>query len=104
MPPSEVVAATLSFPFRLLPNGSAATVEQVSDQGYAERIAQLILTRPGEREMAPGFGIPDAAFAGLSASDLVAAVAAYGPPVTIEKVTSTPQPDGITQATTVGWT
>lgn len=95
------MALTLSFPFRLLANGAAAAVEQTSDAGMAEKIAQLILTRPGERELVPGFGVPDPVFGGLSAADLRAGVAAYGPPVTITSVTATPQPDGITQAVSV---
>lgn len=75
------VAQLLSFPLRLLPNGSIATVEQNSDEGDAEGVIQLLLTRIGERRLTPGFGMPDPAFAGFEPTALAAALALYGPPV-----------------------
>lgn len=82
----EAMARRLSFPFRLLPNGRAATVEQGSVDGDRESIAQLILTRPGERPLRPGFGMTDPTFAGFEPTELTALVAMYGPTVDIVDV------------------
>lgn len=83
------MALDISFPFRLLPNGDVATVEQNSDEGDQEGVAQLILTRVGERPLEPGFGLPDPTFHGFEITELAAALAIYGPPVTPVAVTST---------------
>lgn len=76
------VAQALSFPMRLLANGQFATVEQNSDAGDREGVVQLALTRPGERPLHPGFGMPDPTFAGFEVTELAAGLAIYGPPVT----------------------
>lgn len=53
----------LSFPFRIdRVSGQAATVTVGSDQEAAEAIALLALTRPGERELCPGFGSRDPSY------------------------------------------
>lgn len=75
---------TLSYPLRLRPNGRLALVEQGSDEHNAELLSVLVLTRPGERELAPAFGIEDPAFSQVSLGDVVAGVAMFGPPVRIE--------------------
>lgn len=80
------MARRLSFPFRLLPNGRAATVEQGSADADRESIAQLVLTRIGERPLLPGFGMPDPAFAGFEPTELTAVVAMFGPTVDIVDV------------------
>lgn len=69
----------LSFPFRLDPTGRAATVQPGSDGETDEAIAVLVLTMAGERPMAPMFGIPDPAFAGLSMSDIQVGLDQFGP-------------------------
>lgn len=53
----------ISFPFRFDPHTKGvAPVTVGSDQEAAEAIAMLALTRPGERELCPGFGTPDPAY------------------------------------------
>lgn len=84
----------LSHPFRLRPDGSVATVEQETDEAHAEQLACLVLTRLGERDLAPGFGISDPTFAGIEASEIAAGVAAFGPPVDVTDVRETPRDDG----------
>lgn len=81
------MAQVLSHPFRLLPNGRAATVEQTSPTAAAESIAMLALTRFGERRLAAGYGTPDPTFGGFSPTDLAAAIAAWGPNVTLDETT-----------------
>lgn len=77
------MARILSHPFRLLPNGAVATVEQESDLADAEQIAVMALTVRGERPLVPGFGVTDPAYGGFDAGELVAGLAVYGPPRTI---------------------
>ncbi|HVL33899.1 MAG TPA: hypothetical protein VM600_10005 [Actinomycetota bacterium] len=86
----------LSYPFRLTPDGRhAVVVQQDSDVDYAEQLAQIVLTRPGERELAPDFGVPDPAFGSLDVSDVVAVVQVHGPPVTIHDLTREERSDTI---------
>jgi hypothetical protein len=80
------VVAVLSYPFRLNASGQAATVEQDSEDQYAELLAALVLTRPGERDLVPGFGIPDPTFVGIDVGALEGAAAVFGPDVTITDV------------------
>ena len=76
----------ISYPFRLMPQGRIATVEQNSDLATAEQLADLLLTRPGERVLVPTYGIVDPAFVGVNAADIEIAVAIFGPPVTIVSI------------------
>jgi hypothetical protein len=82
------MARILSYPFRLLPSGAIATVEQTSDAGNAEQIAVLCLTRPGERPLVPAFGIEDPTFGDLAIADLVAGLQMYGPDVEVTAIDS----------------
>lgn len=82
----------LSFPFRLTPTGSAATVATGSDAEIDEAIAVLCLTRLGERHMRPSFGTPDPVFAGgLFIGDIQVGLNEHGPEgVTITDLAMTP--------------
>jgi hypothetical protein len=82
----RLVVAVLSYPFRVGANGQVATVEQGSDEHRAELLAALILTRPGERDLVPGFGVPDPVFAGIDVAAVEGAAAVFGPKVTISDV------------------
>jgi hypothetical protein len=93
----------LSVPFRLTPNGAAATVDQDSDEADAEQIGVLIATRIGERRDAPGFGIPNPVFVGVDPGAITNGVALYGPPVQIDDIKVT-YPDELTQQVTVDFT
>jgi hypothetical protein len=90
----------LSYPFRVAANGSCAVVDQNSDEGNAEQIAVLALTRTGERALRPGFGVADPAFAGFVPGELASKIALYGPPVDIDAV-KVEQVDDSTQRVTV---
>lgn len=84
----------ISYPFRLESSGQVATVEDGSDQSDAELLAVLILTRPGERELVPEFGVNDPAFDELSIGDVIAGAEMFGPAVTITEVISRYSDDG----------
>lgn len=69
----------LSFPFRMDPQGHAATAPFGSNQEIDEAIAVLVLTLMGERPMNPAFGVPDPVFAGLGTGDVQVGLDEFGP-------------------------
>lgn len=76
----------ISYPFRLAPSGAVAVVEQGTDEQLAMELAAAVLTRPGERDLAPLFGIADPVFAGFEPDALRLHVDLFGPPVNIDEV------------------
>lgn len=76
----------LSHPFRLEANGAVATVEDDTEEAYAEGIAVLALTRKGERDLVPDFGLTDPAFNELSLAELNVGLTDFGPPVEVTDV------------------
>lgn len=90
----------LAFPFGLTTGGVVATVESGSDAEVDQAIAVLLLTNHGERPMAPQFGIPDPAFAGLNLSDVQVGLDQYGPGgVRIAELDTVPVNDTQSEAT-----
>lgn len=87
------MARILSHPFRLTLAGTVATVDQDTEQADAEQLAVLALTRVGERELVPAFGMTEPVFADFDVADFVAGVATYGPPVDIVNVSTSPVGD-----------
>lgn len=83
----------LSQPFRLRPDGMVATVVDGTDEAAGEAIATLVRTRRGERELVPEFGITDPAFGSVSADELNAALAAFGPALRVTSVDADPVDD-----------
>lgn len=76
----------LSHPFRLKPNGAVAKVEDGTASADAEGLAVMALTRRGERDQLPTFGIPDPVFDTLSVADLNVGLRDYGPELTVVAV------------------
>lgn len=72
-----------AFPFRFEPSGVVATVNSDSDTGQAQHLGMVILTRRGERDLAPSFGIPDPRFDQLDPAPINACTALFGPPVAV---------------------
>jgi hypothetical protein len=83
------VAQVLSYPFRLGPGGKIATVEQGTPQANGELIEVLLLTRLGERPLAPAFGISDPLFSAIEPTEIAAGISAFGPDVTLNDITTT---------------
>lgn len=79
----------LAYPFRFRANGRGAEVADDSDEAYAQQIALLLLIRPGERPLLPEYGTPDPVYdvQGVDPALVTAAIAAFGPPVTVTDVT-----------------
>lgn len=95
-------ARILSFPFRITPSGSAATVEHGSNGEFDELIAVGVLTAPGERIQAPSFGVDDPAFTGFEVANLQRHCNDFGPPVTI-LVASPTRRDDDREEVTLSW-
>jgi hypothetical protein len=93
----------ISFPFRLLPSGQIATVDDGSPEGQAEELAVLVSTKIGERSMVQSYGLSDPVFVGVSAAELRAQVANFGPAVTIDDIAIT-YPTGTSQQVAVTFT
>ena len=90
MPPVRLI----SHPFRLLPGGDVATVLEGTDEADAEQLAILVLTRKGERQLVPRFGVRDPAFSGLDLAEINAGLAQFGPPVSATSLDVTyPSPE-----------
>lgn len=84
----------MSFPFRLAPTGAVASVEQNSDAWVEECIAIAMLTRPGERDQVPAFGVADPAFSVFQVSSLQRHLIDFGPEITITEVVAEPLVEG----------
>ena len=78
----------LAHPFSITPGGTVATVDAGSDEHHAQLLEALIRTTPGERPLAPAFGLPDPTFRGINLGELRSRVELWGPPVTIAAVDS----------------
>lgn len=84
----------ISFPFRIGGTGTVVTVEQDGDAYVEERIAQALLTRPGERIQVPTYGTADPAFAGFEAGALQRHLVDFGPAVRVRAVDVAYDTDG----------
>ena len=76
----------ISHPFRLRPNGTVYTVDQNSGDADAQQVAMILLTKIGERQAVPGFGVTDYTFAVPDVNQIVGAISLYYPGVTLENV------------------
>jgi len=78
----------LAHPFRLT-GGRAATVTDGSDAALADAVVRIVLTRPGELELVPAYGIPDPVWEPSGAAGAVdvarvnACLATFGPAATV---------------------
>ena len=83
----------ISYPFRLGSDGSIVTIEDGADY-YADELAMLLKTLPGERELVPEYGIDDPTFDNFSQMELLEKVSLFGPPVKVYSTTSRFTNDG----------
>jgi len=87
------MARLISYPFRIASSGSVATTEEGIDY-FAEELAMLVKTIPGERELVPEYGISDPTFSDFSQIELLEKISMFGPPVKIEDASSNFSTDG----------
>ena len=84
----------ISHPFRLRPNGTVYTVDQNSGDADAQQVAMILLTKIGERQAVPGFGVTDYTFTVPDVNQIVGAISLYYPGVTLENVKAVWEDDG----------
>jgi hypothetical protein len=84
--PQEV--GPLAHPLRLSALGDLITLPGDTVAAYAQEVAILVLTRRGERPLAPGYGIDDPVVVGVDPAQVAAGLELYGPPVTADSVTT----------------
>ena len=98
---SEIVSgrsaggSTLSFPMRMDASGRVVTVRQMSPRHAAEIVGHVLSCQPGERGLAPGYGLVDPSGLQVVSGDLVAsAVVACEPAVQVTDVSVVQAVDG----------
>lgn len=79
----------LAYPFRFLPSGRAATVQQGSGDHCVQQIAQFAQTRLNELPLAPQYGIEDPVFRSIDPIEITAGASLYHPGVSILGISST---------------
>jgi len=89
----------ISYPFRLGVSGNVVVRADDSDNYYAEELAVLTLTVPGERPLVPEYGLEDPTFGDFLQEELTAKVDMFGPPVTIQGVNTRFPRDGVLEVT-----
>ncbi|MGH3986687.1 MAG: hypothetical protein ACRDTZ_05140 [Pseudonocardiaceae bacterium] len=94
--------AVWDLPFRLGSDGAVFTVEQGSDRDTENLIAAAVLTRPGEREQVPTFGVADPAFTGWETTALGRHLLDFGPEVDITDLAITRTADN-REEVAIGW-
>jgi hypothetical protein len=95
---------TLAHPYRLTPGGTAATVAPGSARHAAQLAGHVLSTSPGERGLAPQFGLPDPAGGPLDESVIAATIAVCTPDLDVRGITLTDRGDGTIDVTiTVTW-
>lgn len=75
----------IAFPIRLDGAGSLAVVDDMSAAAVRQLVRAVIGTRPGERPLAPAYGIPDPAD-GADPGVIAALVAMCEPEVAVRSV------------------
>lgn len=88
------MAVTLSHPFRLGADGRPATITQGTPRHAAEQAAHILACRPGERGLAPEWGLPDPVGQDLDEDLIAATITACEPDLDCRAVTIDGNPDG----------
>ena len=97
--------STLAFPLRLDAAGRVVTVAQLTDRHAAEIVGHVLSCQPGERGLAPGYGLRDQSGQQIVSGDLVASsVVACEPDITVTDVFVEQSADGGVRVTvSAGW-
>lgn len=88
----------IAYPFRLDAGGKVATTED-GENYYAQELACLVQTKPGERILVPDYGMNDLTFHPFSKAELVEKIGMFGPPVTITKCENNVISDSLSRVT-----
>jgi len=79
--------STLAFPLRMDAGGRVVTVSQLTPRHAAEIVGHVLSCQPGERGLAPGYGLKDPSGQQVVSGDLVAStITACEPDVRVDDV------------------
>ena len=77
----------LAYPVRVQPDGSIATVQDLSEASLAQEIALLVLTEPGERPLVPEYGLDSLADVDpISEMELNLKLGTFGVPAVVNSI------------------
>lgn len=79
------MAKLLAFPITISGNGSMGTINDGEDY-YAQELACLVGTQIGERELVPGYGVPEVMLSTIDRMNLGSQCEIYGPPIKIVRL------------------
>ena len=95
---------TFAHPFRFTSTGRTATLIPGSPEHASQLAGHVLSVTPGERALAPAFGLPDQVGGGVDPSQVHAALATCAPELGVDSITVTAAPDGHVDVTvTVEW-
>lgn len=88
----------LAHPFRVGPNGGIAAVTDGTDAANADAVVRVCLTRLGELDLVPSFGIPDPTWDDVDVARINACLSLFGPAVQVSAaaVTRTARTESVT--------
>lgn len=87
--------STLGFPMRMDASGRVVTIPQLTPRHAAEIVGHVLCCQPGERGLAPGYGLTDPSGQQAVSGDLVAStVVACEPDVAVKDVVVEQAVDG----------
>lgn len=95
---------SLAHPFRVSPGGGIATVAPGSAALAAQLAGHVLSTVPGERGLAPLFGLPDPTAIPVSPAGVQAALAVCAPELAVTAIDiSANSTSGVNITATVDW-
>jgi phage baseplate assembly protein W len=98
------VSSTLTHPFRITAQRRAATMPLGGAAHAAQLAGHVLSTTPGERGLAPEFGLPDPTGGQIDPAQIAAALTLCAPELDVEALTVTQTADGQVDVTvTVDW-
>lgn len=84
------MSRTLVWPVRLGPDGTLGSVPQGTPAEAAQVVAMIVSTRPGERQLAPLFGLADPIGRRVSEAELRSVIGLCEPDIEVTGVASDP--------------
>lgn len=98
------MSSTLAHPFRITGQRRAATLTLGGAAHAAQLAGRVLSTTPGERGLAPEFGLPDPTGGQVDPAQISAALGLCAPELDVEALSVAPAADGqVDVSVTVDW-
>lgn len=79
----------IAFPFEMDESGGIRTQEDGTDEYAQSELMMILAVNTGERELVPGFGIPDPRFSEVDTHAIATCTQVFAPHITIGKIDDT---------------